>query len=293
MAAGAGRPRAAAQVEKAYNELERSGGRRGTGLTQKTLANVHGILHKALADAVRWGKVARNVVDLVDAPRPEKTETTVWDLDQLRAFLRHVESDEYYALWLLFATTGLRRGEALGLRLPDVDFEQGLVTIRQTLGSLHGKPVWKPRPKTEASARALDPMTVRALREHRKAQAELRLLFGKDWQAEPPDARGVAMAEVVFTWPDSRLISPERVSKWFDRHVRAAGLPKCDFTTSAIRRTAGLCALPGCFCWWEPRGWCFRAHNPGGRGQCASESSQPIREASRVQSGRASGVSGS
>lgn len=237
-----------AHVEAAYSELERTGGRNGTGLSPKTLANLHGILHKALADAVRWSKVPRNVLDAVDAPRAAKPETRVWDVEQLRAFLTHVADDDLYALWLLYATTGLRRGEALGLRWPDLDLDAGMATVTQTLGALHGKPVWKPRPKSNASARrlALDPLTVQALREQRRRQAEWRLLCGPGWITAPPDARGVAMDEVVFTWPDGRLIAPDRVSKWFARHVQRAGLPpvrlhdvRHSYATAALRQATG------------------------------------------------------
>jgi site-specific recombinase XerC len=83
-----------AHVEAAYSQLEKTGGRNGTGLPPKTLANLHGSLHEALADAVRWSKVPRNVLDAVDAPRAAKPETRVWDVEELRAFLAHVADDD-------------------------------------------------------------------------------------------------------------------------------------------------------------------------------------------------------
>ncbi|MEO2108683.1 MAG: site-specific integrase, partial [Actinomycetota bacterium] len=218
------------------------------GLSPATLANAHGILHKAMADAVRWSKVPRNVMDLVDAPRADKPDTAVWDIAQLRAFLGYVEDDPYYALWLLYATTGLRRGEALGLRWPDLNLDLELAHVRQTLGSLHGNPVWKPRPKSEASARslALDPMTVGALRTYRAQQNQWRLSAGPDWDAAPVDHLGVAKTDTVFTWEDGRLINPERISKWFEEHRRTAGLPKIrlhdvrhSYATAALRQATG------------------------------------------------------
>jgi hypothetical protein len=51
-----------------------------------------------------------------------------------------------------------------------------------------------------------------------------------------------------------------------------------EFPIRGIRRTAGLCALPACFCWWGPCRSCFRPHNPGGQCYRVSESSQPIRD---------------
>jgi hypothetical protein len=64
-------------------------------------------------------------------------------------------------------------------------------------------------------------------------------------------------------------------------------------TDCAIRWTAGLCSLWGCSAWWGPCQHLFCPHNPGGLDQRANESSQPIKDASRVQSGKTSGVSGS
>jgi integrase len=56
----------------------------------------------------------------------------------------------------------------------------------------------------------------------------------------------VALDEVVFTWPDGRLIAPDRVSKWFARHVRRAGLPSVrlhdvrhSYATAALRQATG------------------------------------------------------
>ncbi len=71
-------------------------------------------------------------------------------------------------------------------------------------------------------------------------------MAGPRWPREPQDSRGVARADVVFTWPDGTLINPERVSKWFERHVRLAGLPKIrlhdvrhSYATTALRQATG------------------------------------------------------
>ena len=64
-------------------------------------------MHKALHDAVRWGRLGRNPADLADPPAARS---------QLRKFLKSVEGDRLYAMWLMYATTGMRRGEVLGLR---------------------------------------------------------------------------------------------------------------------------------------------------------------------------------
>ena len=75
------------------------------------MKNIHGALHPALKDAVRWGYVARNVADAADPPKIVTPEMQVWSPAQLRTFLIHVRDDRLYAAWMLFATTVMRRGE--------------------------------------------------------------------------------------------------------------------------------------------------------------------------------------
>jgi integrase len=138
------------------------------GLSAKSVKNIHGALHPALKDAVRWGYVARNVADAADPPKVITPEMQVWSPAQLRTFLTHVRDDRLYAAWMLFATTGMRRGEVAGLRWVDVDLTAGRVTPRKPRVEVNYK-VHVSEPKTAKGKRslALDPTTAAALREHR------------------------------------------------------------------------------------------------------------------------------
>src|SRR5215207_2308019 len=100
-----------AQLTAFHRFLLDHGRRGGGGLAPKTVRNIHGELHTALKDAVRWGHVARNVAAAADLPKGMAPEMQVWSPAQLRAFLDHARHDRLYAAWLLFATTGMRRGE--------------------------------------------------------------------------------------------------------------------------------------------------------------------------------------
>jgi Phage integrase, N-terminal SAM-like domain/Arm DNA-binding domain len=116
----------------AYRGLLETGHRKGSGgLAPKTVRNIHGALHAALRDAVRWGYVARNIAVAADLPKSMAREMRVWSPEQLRAFLDHVRTDRLYAAWLLLATTGMRRGEVAGLRWADVDLDAGRVSPRR------------------------------------------------------------------------------------------------------------------------------------------------------------------
>lgn len=170
-------------LDHLYDQLETNGSARGRPLSPKTIANVHSLLHKAFADAVRRGDLDQNPADAVEAPRARRPITDVWSVDELRTFLEHVRHDRFYAAWLLFATTGMRRGEVAGLAWDDLDLEHGLVRVRWTLGNINGRATWKPTPKTRAGERtmSLDRDTVAALEAHRERQSAERLAAGRSW----------------------------------------------------------------------------------------------------------------
>jgi integrase len=111
-----------ARLNSFYGELLTRGSRsHGGGLSPKTVRNLHSVLHKALADCVRWGHLARNPVDFATPPEAERPQMKVWSPDQLRSFVEDTKTDRLAASWLLLVTTGMRRGEVLGLAWENVD----------------------------------------------------------------------------------------------------------------------------------------------------------------------------
>ena len=211
----------AARLNAFYGELLERGhlGRTsGGGLSTRTVRYIHMILRRALSDAVRWNRLARNPADQADPPRQGASASmNVWAADELKAFLDHVSGDRLHAAWMVLATTGVRRGEALGLRWRDVDLDSARLAIRQTLLSVR-KEVFFSTPKTVKSRRsvALDPRTVAALSAHRARQNEERLVFGGGW----PDH------DLVFTGEDGEPVHPDHLSWAFNRHVKQADLPR-------------------------------------------------------------------
>jgi integrase len=140
-----------------------------------------------------------------------------WTAAELRAFLEHVQDERLAALWMLAASTGMRRGEMLGLRWVDVDLDRGRVAVRQTL-VIAGRQVVISEPKTSRSRRsiALDPRSVAALRSWRAAQAAERLAWGAGWTD----------SGLVFTREDGTPIHPEWLSDAFEWRIKTAGLPR-------------------------------------------------------------------
>jgi integrase len=161
-------------------------------------------------------------------PHPEQK---VWSPQELGAFLDHVRDDRLYALWLLVATTGMRRGELAGLRWVDIDFDHATVspTIPRVVVDHQ---VQDSAPKTERARRrlALDPVTLAALVAQRKLQAEDRHTVGRHYRDHG----------YVFAWPDGRPLHPENITSWFEQHTRAAGLPRIRHDVRHSSATAAL-----------------------------------------------------
>ena len=98
---------------------------------------------------------------------------------EVATLLRAAEPTWLYLPVLVAVTTGMRRGELLGLRWSDIDLKAAWLTVNQSLERVKGKTVFK-SPKTTTSRRTitLPALTIEALKEHRAAQAAERLRLG-------------------------------------------------------------------------------------------------------------------
>jgi integrase len=208
------------QVNALYAKLAETGRKDGKrGLSPMTIHHVHSCLHKACRDAVRWGHISRNPLDAADPPRKKgdgTREMQTWTKEQLKAFLASVADERLSPLWHTIAMTGMRRGEALGLRWSDVDLENGRLSVRRALVPTNREVVVS-EPKTVKGRRviALDPTTVEAL----KAQAARQLDEQNDWGEAWIDSG------LVFTQENGAALDPESVTRYFRRAVKLSLLP--------------------------------------------------------------------
>jgi len=211
-----------ADLNRLYGELL-AGDDKHRPLSARSVAYIAAILHRAFRDAVRWQAISRNPADAADPPRPGvRPEMRTWSAAQLRAFLDSLANDRLAGCWWLLATTGMRRGEALGLRWVDVDLDRKLIRITRTLITTDVQRKGSPgfswgTPKTAKGRRtvALDDQAVGALKAHRKRQREERLAAGAEYQDQ----------DLVICEPDGSPIHPKTISYQFRKAARSAGVP--------------------------------------------------------------------
>lgn len=187
-----------AAIQAHYADLAVSGLSRGTGgLSPASVQRVHAALSRALNYAVKNGYLSASPAkgiaeDLPKAPSGSQGAQKAWTGEQLAAFLDAIRDDELYPLWRLIGSTGLRRGEALGLRVTDFNAELNRISVRRNRVPV-GKEVVENETKTESCrVVSIDPQTAKILREHLKGSTGEYLFT--DHQGEPLDPNRVSRA---------------------------------------------------------------------------------------------------
>ncbi len=103
------------------------------GQSAASVLKMHSTLAKALKQAVRWRLVPVNGCQAVVLPRISKPEIQPLDAQQMKALLKASQGTDLYALWVLMVTTGVRIGEALGLKWDDLNLETRTLRVNRTV----------------------------------------------------------------------------------------------------------------------------------------------------------------
>ena len=193
-----------------------------TGLATATVRKIHSTLHKALAQAVADGLIPRNAAD-VKAPRPAPEEMRPLSEAEACAFLDAAKDsgDRFEPLYVLAITTGLRRGELLGLRWDDVDLQRGTLRVGRALVREGGRHLLG-ETKTRRGRRQvnLTPRTVAALKAHRKRQLERKVKLASLYKDHG----------LIFPSETGTPVNPENlVKRSFKPLLKKAGLPEIRF----------------------------------------------------------------
>lgn len=169
------------------------------------------ILSTALTQAVRWQLIPRNYCDAVQPMKVDKDEIIVWNPDEASRFLDTARGHRFYSLFYLAMSTGMRRGELLGLRWQDIGNYD--LYIRQSLIEQRGRIMFSTT-KTKKGQRRIDiSQDVRdVLEEHRKQQEAERQAVGLAWPGN----------DLVFTTGVGTPMHPRNLMRiWYSLQEKA------------------------------------------------------------------------
>ena len=219
-------------IQTLYNTLQK-GTDDKIGLSPKTIKNIHGVLHKALQQAVELRYIRFNPADACKLPRIERKEIKPLDDEQIAAFLEAIQGHKWEAVYLVTLFAGMRQGEVLGLTWPCVDFESGSILIERQQIKNHSTGKYElATPKNNKSRRITPaPFVMKALWEQRRLQAEWRLKAGQAWED----------AGLVFTNELGRNLSAQTVYLNYKKIVAEIGIPKSRFHD--LRHSYAVAAL--------------------------------------------------
>lgn len=210
------------QIQALYNRLLKSPDN-PDGLSAKSIKNLHGVLHRALKQAVMVGYLRSNPADACILPRAEKKEVSFLEEDGIKALLKAIEGHRFERVYRVDLFTGLRQGEILGLSWDCVDFDGGVLTINKQLQKEHkkGGQYSLVSCKTDRVRRIqAAPFVMDVLRQQRRKQNEDRLLAGGAWEND---------WNLVFTNELGGHLCAPTVYNHFKRIVKEIGLPDVRF----------------------------------------------------------------
>lgn len=203
-------------------------------LSPNTIRLIHGIINEALSDAVKWKKLVYNPVQDVKLPKATKADIYVLSEEEVERLLQCAKEMSLYPLFLMALFLGMRRGELLGLKWADIDFNEATLHIQRTLSYKKNPETGQCEfivgpPKTASSKRVLHlpKDIVKVLADYREQQSKTQAA-ASHWEQR----------DLVFCTGHGSYLHPYRIGNVFDRLLQRAGLEHMKF--HALRHNASL-----------------------------------------------------
>ncbi|MBK8903068.1 MAG: site-specific integrase [Anaerolineaceae bacterium] len=192
------------------------------GLSKRSVQYMHAIIRRALNQAVKQGILIRNPTNAVTAPKPQKKTFATLTVDQVRQFLKEVEGHRWYPIYVIAVMMGLRKGEILGLRWQDINFDNNTISVENVVLEINGK-IHLGSPKTKKSKRtvAMPEYVANVLKKYRKDVG--------------------AINGLIFQTSSGKPVSPRNLSRHYYQARESANIPKVRFHD--LRHTAATLLL--------------------------------------------------
>ena len=177
------------------------------------------VLGSSLEQAVISGKIRRNPIRGIRLPRKEAPDMVdPLSPEEVEQLLTANEDHRLYPLLVAALLTGMRRGELLGLKWDNVDLDNNIISVEESLIEVAGKRhVDTPKTKSSCAKVPINERLREVLLEHKEKQANAKKY-----------ARSVDLG-LVFPGIYGQYMVPRRFSRVFADMVAAAGIRKIRF----------------------------------------------------------------
>ena len=224
----------APMIQALYNRLLKPQNEDCKALSAKSVRNVHGVLHKALQQAVLVGYLRVNPADACKPPKAVKKEITPLDEGQVSEFLKAIQGHPHEYLYKITLFTGMREGEVLGLTWDCLDFKHGTLLIKQQLRREQqkgGKYYFSPPKNNKSRVLSLAPSVIQLFRLQKLKQNGMRLEAGNLWEEN----------NLIFSNQTGGFLSYRTVYDCFKRIMDKIGSPATRFHD--LRHTYAVMAI--------------------------------------------------
>ena len=208
-------------------------------LSEETILHHHRLISSILSTAVEWGVLFSNPCDRTKPPKVTHKEPKYLDEKQAAILLEVLENEPmpYRTVVHLLLFTGMRRGELLGLKWSDVDFDNKILQVCRSLQYTKERGVFEDDTKNRSSERVmkLSQTAVNYLNAYKIYQIEQRLKVGDKWQN----------SGYIFTNDIGEPINPNTISSWFSKFMNRHSDRLPYITLHSLRHTNATLQIAG------------------------------------------------
>lgn len=187
--------------------------KKGQKLSPITIKHIINILSSMLNYAIELHRITTNPCHDLKFPQTVKYEKQVYNIDEIKLLIEELQKQgaQNKALYILFLTSGLRRGEIAGLWWENVDLNKKVLYVKKAYYNtkIKGKVTTNPKSKYSIRTVGLSDLAVMCLLEYKEEQEQLKKALGNKWLNSPN----------VFTNEIGEPLSPDAISSRWKRLV--------------------------------------------------------------------------
>ena len=209
-------------------------GRFGRPLAPKTVHHHYGTLNLIFGYAEKQELIEKNPMLKVDAPKKKRKAVDALTQEQTKDFLKAVDacSLDFRCMIYLLITTGIRRGECVGLKWKDIDDQNNILTIERNVTYTPKSGLSINTPKTVNSIRQIPliPNVAELLQQYKDERAE-------------QSKNNILEDAFIFSNEENPMLprTPDSLTRHLKRFMKRNGFP--DMSPHDLRHTCATLLL--------------------------------------------------